>query len=83
MEEEIRMLQTVRDPVERARRSNELATKYRAAAVEVAEMRRIALQELLDKGLNKSEIARLLDMKHQRVSQLLAARRRDQSADKE
>ena len=77
------MLRAIRDPIERARKANKLATHHRAAAVEIARIRTETLRELAAGGLSHAEIADLTDMGRVRVTQLITARRTENKTEQE
>ncbi|WP_280435865.1 sigma factor-like helix-turn-helix DNA-binding protein [Nocardia carnea] len=58
------------DPIRRGRRATELITLYQQRAAELARLRKEAIEEAHRKGLNYTEIAKLLGITKGRISQI-------------
>ena len=64
---------------DRAVTASRIATELQQRALQIAAIRLAAMRELLDAGMTRIELARLLGISRQRVSQLLDAHHRDET----
>lgn len=70
MDEALRQLQQVSDPVERAKRATALLADYQAGVTEAARIRREAFEELRAQGMSQTEIAQAVGLTRGRIGQL-------------
>jgi hypothetical protein len=67
---DIEKVQAMADPAERARRATELMDEHQSAVVELARIRRSAIQELRGMGFTYTKVADALGVSRGRVSQI-------------
>ncbi|WP_280232508.1 sigma factor-like helix-turn-helix DNA-binding protein [Nocardia cyriacigeorgica] len=68
--DEFEQVRSEPDPVRRGRRATELITRYQQRAVELARIRKEAIEEAYRKGLSYTEIAELFGITKGRISQI-------------
>ncbi|WP_082403235.1 sigma-70 family RNA polymerase sigma factor [Saccharothrix sp. NRRL B-16348] len=71
MEEQVKQLREIQDPVRRAQQASDLVGRFQAAVTEISRLRKEALEEMSVLGMSQTEIAKHLDMTRSRVGQLL------------
>ena len=71
MDEEVKELRAIPDPLVRARSAGELVARFQTAVTEVSRVRKEALEELLNQGMTQVEMAQQLNMTRSRIGQLL------------
>ncbi|MFD0199242.1 MULTISPECIES: sigma-70 family RNA polymerase sigma factor [Saccharothrix] len=71
MEEQVKQLREIQDPVRRAQQASDLVGRFQAAVTEISRLRKEALEEMSLLGMSQTEIAKHLDMTRSRVGQLL------------
>lgn len=72
LEQSVKTVLDVKDPLRRAREAGELAAVYQTAITELSRVRREALEELVAQGMSQSQIAGKLGMTRSRIGQLLS-----------
>jgi hypothetical protein len=77
---EVRDLLQIADPVERAKRANDVISEHQTLINDVAQVRRAALEEMITAGMSQTEIGKKLGMTRARVGQLLSAGPRPERA---
>jgi hypothetical protein len=73
VDEDIKALSDVPDPVHRAKQASGLLDRYQAAVTELSRIRREAVEEMIAGGMSHSQIAEALEVSRGRVSQLTKA----------
>ncbi|MBW0008925.1 MAG: transcriptional regulator [Pseudonocardiales bacterium] len=71
MNSEVQTLCELPDPVERAKRTGDLLTRYQTVVTELSRIRREAVEELRATGMTQAEMAAALGMTRGRISQLV------------